>query len=92
MIIATLLLVCLGCSTPQKKIKYLSLPTKYLKCEELPEFTPSQSAINNANGGDFKLFTIELVEDKVNIILPWHNKCVINAKSAIEYQSRMNEQ
>ena len=78
------------CTKSQTKIKHISIPIKYLQCDELPTPEISLEAQIEARDGDYKLFTIELVQDRKLLVEPWHNECVENMKAAREYQERID--
>ena len=79
-----------ACSTKTiTKIEYITIPEKYLQCDKIPKPRITKDAQTRADTGDFKLFAIELVEDRMFVAEPWHNECVRNAKSARDYQNQM---
>lgn len=90
--IALLLISLCSCSAkPTTKIKLLSIPDKYLQCEKLPNAIISDEAQELASTGNYRLFSVEMVEDRVLLVEGWHNKCVTNARLAREYQNRMKK-
>jgi len=79
-----------GCSTKTiKEIKYVGIPDKYLKCNELPNAQISEEAQDEARNGDYKLYTIELTGEYLKAQAAHDSQCVANAKDARKYQKRM---
>ena len=88
--ILILLLTLSGCLDTQIKIKWFSIPSEYLDCEDFKDFNPTQDAIDEANSGSFRLFSIEMA-DSARQNNKTHAECYQNSLDAIKYQDKMTE-
>lgn len=90
----TLLLLITLCACTTKtitKIKYLTIPDKYLVCMGFSNVDISMESISEAKKGNYKLLSIEQAKIYTDAKRFHDNQCVRNAESAREYQKRMSE-